>query len=360
MKEKNKKGPWGVRLLINLSTVVLGVLIFWLLGFLVKDIKTIKGPAYTDTETKHVDKNLVQKKEQVDKETDELDRKISNTRKQQIIITNSSQNLQQTINQLLELQKISIQKEVSLSDSEKENLSASLGQFLECQKNYQEMNRSIEDLTGKKLLLEEERLQLQQQLDKQKEVAQKVFEKLYQKHRFKLAFYQLFILIPLLVIAGYLLTRKRGSIYFPMFLAFGAATLLKVGFVMHEYFPSRYFKYVLIIVLLAVVARILIYLIKAVAFPKLERLMKQYREAYERFLCPICEYPIRTGPRKFLYWTRRTVHKILPQADVTGKEEIYTCPSCGTMLFEKCNSCQEIRHSLLVYCEHCGESKDIK
>jgi predicted RNA-binding Zn-ribbon protein involved in translation (DUF1610 family) len=360
MKEKNKKGPWGVRLLINLSTVVLGVLIFWLLGFLVEDIKTIKGPDYADTEAKHVDVNLVQKEEQIDREIDELDRKISNTQKQQMVIANSSQNLQQTINQLLELQRISIQKEVSMSDSEKENLSVSIGQFLESQKNYHEMNKSIEDLTGKKLLLEEERLPLQQQIGKQKETALKAFEKLCQKHRLKLAFYQMLILIPLLVIAGYLLTRKRGSIYFPMFLAFGAAALLKVGFVMHEYFPRRYFKYVLIIVLLAVVARILIYLIKTIMFPKVERLMKQYREAYERFLCPICEYPIRTGPRKFLYWTRRTVHKILPQADVTGKEEIYTCPSCGTMLFEKCNSCQEIRHSLLVYCEHCGKSKDIK
>ncbi|MBN1391880.1 MAG: hypothetical protein JW947_03645 [Sedimentisphaerales bacterium] len=360
MKEKSKKGTWGVRLLINLATVALCILVFWLLGFIVEDIENIKGPDYTAIEVKHIDKNISGKKEAVDREIVELDRKLSNLHKQQTVVASSSQNLQQTINQLLELQKLSIQKEISLSDAEKENLSVSLAQFLESQKNYQVMNKNIEDLTAKKMQLEEEKLQLQQQLDSQKENAREDFEKLYQKHRFKLAVYQLLILVPLLVIAGYLLVRKRGSIYFPMFLAFGAATLLKVVFVMHEYFPSRLFKYVLIVVLLAVVVRILIYLIRTVAFPKTTLLMKQYRQAYERFLCPVCEYPIRIGPRKFLYWTRRTVHKILPHPEVMDKDETYTCPACGTALFEKCSSCQKVRHSLLVYCEHCGEHKDIK
>ena len=359
MKEKLKRGTWGIRFLINLSTVALGILIFWLLGFIMKDIVSIEGPDYARVEEKYVNRDLTQKEELFEKEIAELGRKISDTQKQQNLVADSSRNLQQTINQLLELQKLSIQKNITLSPTEQENLSTSIGQFLENQKNYQQMNKGIEELAGKKLLLDKEQQQLQQQIDKQKKTAVKEYDKLYQTHRLKLAFYQMAILVPLLIIAGYLLIRKRSSIYFSIFLAFGGATLLKVGLVMHEYFPKRYFKYVLIIVLLAVVLRILIYFIGTIAFPKIDRLMKQYREAYERFLCPICEYPIRTGPRKFLYWTRRTVHKVLPYMDVADKEEIYTCPSCGTMLFEECKSCQKIRHSLLVYCEHCGKSKDI-
>jgi predicted RNA-binding Zn-ribbon protein involved in translation (DUF1610 family) len=103
-----------------------------------------------------------------------------------------------------------------------------------------------------------------------------------------------------------------------------------------------------------------IQLIRIVAFPKIDWLMRQYREAYERFLCPICEYPIRTGPRKFLYWTRRTVNRILPPGDLTGTDEPYTCPSCGTLTFEVCPSCQKIRHSFLPHCEHCGAKKEVK
>jgi predicted RNA-binding Zn-ribbon protein involved in translation (DUF1610 family) len=162
----------------------------------------------------------------------------------------------------------------------------------------------------------------------------------------------------LLAVAGYLFLRRRASLYFPLFLAFGIAVLVKVALVVHEYFPSQYFKYILILALIAVVARLLIHFIRTVAFPKTDWLLRQYREAYERFLCPVCEYPIRTGPRKFLYWTRRTVHKILPHGE-GGKEEKYTCPDCGTTLFEPCPACQNIRHALLVHCEHCGAAKEV-
>ena len=140
----------------------------------------------------------------------------------------------------------------------------------------------------------------------------------------------------------------------------GGATLLKVGLVVHEYFPTRYFKYALILALLGVVIRLIVYLIKNTAFPRIEWLARQYREAYERFLCPMCEYPIRTGPRRFLYWTRRTVHKILPQSDSTAVEEPYTCPACGTAVFETCPNCGKTRHALLGHCSHCGAKKELQ
>jgi hypothetical protein len=70
-------------------------------------------------------------------------------------------------------------------------------------------------------------------------------------------------------------------------------------------------------------------------------------------------YPIRIGPRKFLYWTRRTVHKILPQEKSPDKAEPYSCPCCGTRLFEECTACHGVRHSLLGHCEHCGAEKEV-
>ena len=345
--------------MIHLFTVVLGVLFFWLLGFLVEDIESVPGPDFSGIERQHVDPSLVAKQEQLGRQIADLDRLINNKREQQRLVGDSSQNLQRTINQLLELQRLSIQKAVSLSESEKENLSTSLKSFLESQKSYQELNQSISELTSKKVAMEEEKNQIEQQLAKQREPAQEEFQKLTEAHRLRLAFYQLAMLVPLLLVAGYLLMARRSSIYFPLFLAVGGATLLKVALVIHEYFPTRYFKYVLILALLAVVVRLIIYLIKTIAFPKIEWLARQYREAYERFLCPNCEYPIRTGPRKFLYWTRRTVHKILPQGTLASQEEPYSCPSCGTTVFELCPSCQKVRHSLLAHCEHCGAKKEL-
>jgi hypothetical protein len=357
---KNKaRGTWGVRVLIWLCTAVLGVLFFWLLDFVVEDIEAIKGPELSQIERQYVDAKLLEKERVLKSQVADLERQISNTSEQQRLVGDSSQNLQRTINQLLELRKLSLQKDVALSDAEKNNLSLSLSHFLESQKTYQALNRSISELTAKKLRTQEDQRQIEQQIAEQKEPARREFSRLTESHRLRLAAYQLCILAPLALVAGLLLLGKRRSVYFPLFLAFGGAALLKVALVVHEYFPSRYAKYILMAVLLAVVGRFLVHLIGAVAFPKIEWLRRQYREAYERFLCGVCEYPIRTGPRKFLYWTRRTVHKVLPRGDSSSEAEPYTCPSCGTRLFEECPSCHRIRHSLLGHCEHCGTEKDV-
>jgi len=354
MKENTTRGTWGVRLLIRLFTVLLGVLVYWLLGFLVEDIESIKGPDYSEIEHRHVDPALLTKKEQLDRQIADVEREAANKREEQHLIGDSAQNLQLTINQLLELQKLSIQKDVSLPETEKGSLSASLARFLDDQKSYQELNRDIGRLASRKNQLDEERRRVDEQIANQRKPAQQDYDKQVEAHHLKLAFYQLLILVPLLLVSASLVLKKRASLYFPLFLAFAGATLIKVALVVHEYFPSRYFKYILIVLLMGVVARLLVHFIRTVAFPKKDWLMRQYREAYERFLCPVCEYPIRTGPRKYLYWTRRTVHKVLPQGESTGKDAPYVCPSCGTALFEVCPSCKEIRHSMLPHCEHCG------
>jgi hypothetical protein len=360
MGKNIKRGAWSVRFFIHFFTIVLGVLFFWLLGFVLEDIESIKGPDYEKVEKQFVNQSLVEKIQNTNEQIHKLDRSIANKREQQQLIGDSSQNLKQTMDQLADLQRQSIQKQVALSESDKERLSMSLKQYLADQNSYQELNKDLLNLTSQKNQLESDKQELDKQIGKQRESAREEYDKLYESHRLRLAFYQLAVLAPLLLIAGYLVLSKRGSVYYPLSLAVGGATLLKVALVMHEYFPSRYTKYVLILALLGVTGRILIYFIKIAAFPKLEWLLRQYREAYERFLCPICEYPIRTGPRKYLYWTRRTVNKTLPQTDVAGKEEPYTCPACGTTLYEQCPSCHNIRHSLLEHCEHCGLKKEVQ
>ncbi len=308
-----------------------------------------------------LDHSLVERKETLEKQIDHLDRKIANQSEEQRIVGDSSQNLQRTITQLIELQKLSIQKDITLSESEQKNLAVSLNHFLESQKEYQELNTNISQLMAEKRGMEDEKRDVDHRLNQQRKPAQEEYNRLNKRHRLKLAGLQLVILLPLLVAGAILIIKKRVSIYFPLFLAFGGTTLIKVTLVMHEYFPKRYFKYIVITVLLLAVARLLIHFIKVVAFPKARWLTKQYREAYERFLCPICEYPIRTGPRKFLFWTRRTVNKfVLPKDSPNDESESYACPACGTVLFEECSECHNIRHALLPHCQHCNAEKIIE
>ncbi len=355
------KGTWLHRLAIRLFTLILTVLVFWVLGFLIEDIRSVRGPAYKDIEQGYLDTNLVARRSALENEIAGLTRQIDNQTEKQRVIGDGSRNLQQTINQLIELQKLGLQKSIAFSDTEQANFTSSLNLFLDNQRKYQELSQTIAEMLGQKQTLAREQEQLEREIEQQRKPARDQYNTLIRKHRLRLAFLQLGILLPILAIAAVVIIKKRSSIYFPLFLAFGVATLLKVTLVVHEYFPSRYFKYILIGSLLLAVARLLIHFIRTIAFPKTAWLVKQYREAYERFLCPVCEYPIRTGPRRFLFWTRRTVNKmVVPGVARDGQDEVYTCPSCGSPLFEECQACHQVRHALLPNCSHCGATKDVE
>jgi hypothetical protein len=357
--EQKPKGPWIHRFSIRLFTVILAILVYWVLGFFVQDIESIEGPQYDEIEKTHVDQQLVSQQKKLESDISGVDRSIANKRDEMKIVSDSSRNLQETINQLIELQKLTVQKSMPLPEKEQATLSGSLSHFLESQKQYQAHNTALSKLTDTKRTLESEKLATEKQLEQQRGPAREEYHRLSEKHDMRLACLQLLILIPLLVAGAFLIVKKRGSIYFPLLLGYGAATLLKVSLVIHEYFPSKYFKYVLIVGLLIAVVKLLIYFIRVAAFPKAQWLTKQYREAYERFLCPICEYPIRMGPRKFLFWTRRTVNKIVLPRNAP-EDEVYSCPACGTALFEECSECHKIRHSLLPHCQHCNAGKTIE
>ncbi len=355
---QKSKGPWIHRFSIRFFTVILALLVYWMLGFLVEDIESIEGPQYGEIEKTYVDPQIVSKHKELQSEIGEVDRSIKNKRDEMKMVSDSSRNLQETINQLIELQKITVQKSAALPAKEQATLSASLSHFIESQKQYQSLNTELSRLTESRRTLESEKLAKEKELERQRQPARDEYRGLSEKHNIRLACLQLLVLIPLLAVAAFLIVKKRSSIYCPLFLGFGAATLLKVTLVIHEYFPTRYFKYVLIIGCLIAVVRVLIYFIRVVAFPKAQWLTKQYREAYERFLCPICEYPIRTGPRKFLFWTRRTVSNVVLPKNAP-EDQAYACPVCGTALFEECPECHKIRHALLPHCQHCNAEKEI-
>jgi hypothetical protein len=351
------KGTWFHRFVVRLLTVFLGILIYWILGFLIRDIRGITGPDYATIEARYLDQGLVKEGEDLDRQIAELTKKLNNQTEAQRVLSDGSRSLQQTINQLLELQKLSLQKEVSPSPAEQANFSSSLALFLENQKKYQDLSQEIVVLVENKQHLVATRELISQQLERQRAPAYAEYQQLRHRHELKLAFLQLAVLLPILLVAVILLYRRRGSLYYPIFLALGVATLIRVSLVVHEYFPSRFFKYVLIGALTLVVLKLLIHFIKAIAAPRVQWLLKQYREAYERFLCPVCEYPIRIGPRRFLYWTRRTVNKLVVPTGGEVAEECYTCPACGQALFETCPACQKVRHTMLPHCCHCGAEK---
>ena len=264
------------------------------------------------------------------------------------------------MNQLLELQRLALQRGVTPTQAEQTALAQSEQLFLANQQKYQEINEKIAVLTEQLQTLESQKRELNQDLEKQRQPVQKEYSVLVRRHNFKLAAIKLAVLVPLLVVAGILALKKRASLHAPLIYAFGIAVLVKVFMVMHEHFPTRYFKYVLILAVLALVAWTLVGLLRMIAYPKREWLLKQYREAYESFFCPVCSFPIRRGPLRYMVWSRRSLKKLSVQPETAGEaDQPYVCPMCATRLFEECEACHAIRHALLPACAKCGREKSL-
>lgn len=358
--------PKRHRFLIWLFGGAMSLLSYWLIGFIMSDIGSLPGPDYGELEELRLDQTLVDRDEELSVEIASAKRDSTNLQTTQRLLRESISSSQRTLNQLMDVQKLALEKGVEFSDEQQQAMTENIQLFLASQQRDQKLNGEISQLNEQQQDLESQHRTVTAQLDAAREPIQDEYQQLVEQHEFKMGGFKLLILVPLLVVSVTVLFRlkSRASPYLPLAYAVGIAISLKVGFVMHEHFPTRYFKYVLIVTALGIVTVILTSLLRAVAFPKRSWLLKQYREAYEAFLCPKCEYPIRRGPMRFLSWTRSSIRKLRPKwsdsASQIATAEPYTCPMCGTSLFRKCEKCDQVRHSLLPACEHCGETTDIE
>lgn len=358
--QSRNRGPWTHRALVWVFAIALGVLIYWLTGFVVNDIARWPGPEYSELEEKLLDPDLRREEKEIADELGVVQLQIREREGKQSLLQDSTASSKQTMDQLLSIHRLSLEKNVEPTAAEQQALAESEQLFLDNQKQYQSLNAEISTLHAQSNALEARQRALAIRLETAREPIREEFERLWQQHQYRLALAKLGFLLPLSLIAGWLFLRARRSVYAPMVYALGIALAAKVTMVMHEHFPARYFKYILILVSLAIVLRILAYLLRMIARPSRDYLLRQYREAYERFFCPICDYPIRRGPLKYVFWSRRTIKKLhFPprSGDTQLPDEPYTCPACATALFEKCDACGSTRHSLLPACDHCGHEK---
>ncbi|MCE5186859.1 MAG: hypothetical protein LLF76_12110 [Planctomycetaceae bacterium] len=359
METKPKaKGSWGLRFFIIVLSVVLGVLLYWLLSFIENDIGNLPGPDAQAVRGKYVPESFDLQKKELTKDIDVLDRRIAALSEQKRLLNSGTSSLQTTISQLLEIQRQSLDKNVPFPEESRKTLQDSQSRFLQNQEQDQQFNKQISDLTLQRQQRQEELTSATDKITLLEQEYHKEFDRLCEKHRLKVAAFKLTFLVPVFVVISFVFMRYRTGIYWPLVWAAFLAAFLKITMVVHEYFPSKYFKYIAIIVVLAIVLRILVYLIRMIASPKRDLLLKQYQQEYDKCLCPVCSKPIRTGLLRLAGCLKKKSIVVVGQDAKAGQQEPYTCPSCGTTLYDKCDSCGSIRHSLLPYCEHCGKQKD--
>jgi len=354
-KERGR-GPWIHRALILCFAGVLTVLLVWLLGFVLSDVGKFPGPDYAQFEAKYVAADTKDRLDALHKERTSLEKQINDQREIQAILRTSTQSSQETMNQLVSLHKLNLEKGVKPTDVEQQALAESEAQFLENQKRFQVANEAIARLSEEQRETERQIATLEETLEEKRKPAREEYNKAREVHSLKVAAVKLAIVVPLLFVAAWLLLAKRSSAYAPLvYAAFGAA-FWTTGRVLYENFPREYFKYIAIGAAIVIVLAVLVHLIRMLTAPKRDWLLKQYKEAYNKRLCPVCAFPIQRGPWKGLTWTRRGPRGILPVPQANGDEDEkpYTCPSCGEGLYASCASCGKSRHALLPYCQHCG------
>lgn len=348
---------WGAFLL---STLLM-FLFIWLSGFALQDIGNIEGPDYQLALSEHVDASALQRAAGLRRQISDLRRAVEGRQELQQDLRRSTDNARSTMQQMIELQRLRLRQGSAASAAQSEALATSQQRFLEAQERFESANAEIASSNATRFGLEQELREEEAAIEHREAPARAAYQQRLQAHRFRVAAWKLAFIVPLFLLAAWLFQRHRQSAYRPILLAALVATFWQVGQVMFEHFPRDYFKYIAIVAAIAIVLAFLVVLLRKAMRPDRDLLLTRYREAYRAHTCPICAFPIARGPLRFALWTRKGPRLPVASAELApapaADDAPYSCPSCGTTLFEACAACGGQRHVLLPFCEHCGDER---
>ena len=288
------------RLFLWSMVAFLGLLFYWLFGFAMQDLSKIPGPNYSEVEKEDVDQDLLEQERDVQARIREGKSRISRLQRKKSLLEDSIANLQQTINQLRAMTNQGEDRSTSRDDIfDWETVNESLSAFLKNQKEYQTINKQIAEAQNTLDELQGRLESIQGQLDTQRDKAREEYRKRQHDHRKMISFFQLLFALAVFAVSVFVACKRRRHMYSKIFMALAAASFVRMVQVAHRFFPAFYFKYLAIIALIIAAVYLVVYLVRQIASPRRDLVMKKFKEGYERFVCPVCEFPMRLGPIRF-------------------------------------------------------------
>ena len=356
------KSPLGLRMLIWTGTILFGLLVYWLLGFVLSDVGKFRKVDYAEIERRIVGDDLFAQRRQAEERIETLAREIAAEEEKQSLFKNLADTSRNTMQQMLDAQTKRMERNEAVEKEQKEALAQAQTEFLKNQNKFAAQAEVVLTQNQAKRDAEFALRRIQRQIAEKRQNAQDEFRRENLKRQIQAASLKVLFLLPVIALSLWLTLRKRRTLIAPVVYALDAAVLWKLIQVIHEHFPREVYKYIFIAVALLVVLKALIHFLRSAATPSLNLLIKRYREAYRRNQCAICGYPIVHGSLHLAETARRMLGKkvrLSLKASDAQEETEYTCPSCGQKLFEACPSCRQIRHALLPSCQHCGQPKEL-
>tara|TARA_R110001632_G_scaffold78643_7_gene176321 strand:- start:418 stop:1554 length:1137 start_codon:yes stop_codon:yes gene_type:complete len=208
--------------------------------------------------------------------------------------------------------------------------------------------------------LEGKALDYSEQIQGERDKARVVYYKAIQKYDLHIFLSRLLFVIPILLLGIWMLVKKRGSGYWPLFRGFVFFSVYAFFVGLVPYLPSYggYVRYSIGILLSVFMGIYAIRSLKAFVRRKKEELQRSTEErskhikdevaesALENHMCPSCG-------KDFLI---NEIHQSGSKKGSLGNFKITPyCRHCGLELFKNCGSCDTQNYAHLPHCYSCGD-----